>query len=232
MPSARPPRYPGISRDAVEVIEAPEDCVVLRGRPVDAGVVAGVDVGQRASAGEVVGLREVSAAVLEVGLWEERHQLGNTGVDVVGWNLVIGKVGAAAAGGSSRNDAGAGVDECRIRRNAGDGCGGRAEVADAFIIEGNGGDATNALLLARVFVVEKEEEAVGEHRAADAAAELVLVVLGLLGQRLLGEVVKGVEVLVAHVLICGAVEFVGAAAWCSRRRPHRERGRTQPSTDW
>ena len=196
---------------AIEVVVARENRVHGRRRPVHTAVVAIVEVGRRSGARIVVQFRVGCRARLVVGLGEEIHQRADRGVDARRWNLIIEKRLATRADGV-RLGTGGGVDHRRVAGNACRRGSRRAEVADALVIQRHGRDARETLLDARPLIVEEEEETVALDRTAQASAELVLVILGLGLGGALGEVVKGVKVLVAHVLVCRAMQLVGSAA--------------------
>ena len=87
----------------------------------------------------------------------------------------------------------------------------RTEVADALVVERHGGDAAYALRDARALVIEEVEQLVLLDRAADAAAELILVILRTAQVVAVGEEVIGIEIIVAEVLEQQAVHLVGPA---------------------
>ena len=108
----------------------------------------------------------------------------------------------------------------------------RTEVADALVVERHGGDAAYALRDARALVIEEVEQLVLLDRAADAAAELILVILRTRQVVAVGEEVIGIEVVVAQVLEQQAVHLVGSALRIHRNNGARGCGHIQPSTDW
>src|SRR6185436_1450805 len=117
----------------------------------------------------------------------QRENRGGERIDAVGWDRVVGE----------------GLPGERITQR-------RGEDAVALVGGRHTGDAADAAGDARPFVVGEIERAVLQDRAADVAARLVLVVVGLGRAGLLREVVDGVHRLVAEVLVAGAVDGVGA----------------------
>ena len=139
------------------------------------------------------------AAIAHIRLREKSNQLGYRGVDSAGGNLVIGQ-----------GKTGCRVIDRRIR-HADPRSGSRAEVADAFVIQRHGGDAANALRNARAFVVEEVEQLVFLDRAAQATAELILVILRTAQMVAIREEVVGVEVVVTQVFEEQPMHPVGTA---------------------
>ena len=115
------------------------------------------------------------------GSGKERDELGDGGVDSVGRNLIVrqGQTGCRILDG--------GVFDA----NACAGCG--TEVADALIVERHGGDSAYTLGDARALVIEEVEELVFGDRSAEAAAELILMILRTAQVVAVGEEVVGVE---------------------------------------
>jgi len=184
----------GAGHDAVAVGEgvASEDGVVLRGSPVDAAVVVVVEVGERCGAGVVVLLPRL------VGQWEEIEDLRRVGIDAARWDGIVLE---RLAGGDVVDGGIADADGLT---------GGWAEVADALVGQGHGGEAGYSAMDARSLIVDESEEAVVEDGRSKVAAELVLDVFGPLETSLVGDVVVGVEDAVSEIFEEQAVEFVGA----------------------
>ena len=91
---------------------------------------------------------------------------------------------------------------------------GAGEDAAALVVGHHASGAQHALLDARRLEVAEEERAVAHHRAAEVAAELILVVrrLRLIGP--LGEEVVRVERVVAEEVVRRAADAVGSGLRC------------------
>ena len=165
---------------AVRIDVAGEDAVVGAGVPVGAAEQPIGVVQEIAAPEEVVGAR----------LIRQRHQVEDrrgVGVDAVRRNgVVVERLSRHRIADRGRENAGP-VVEGRHARQA------RHAAGDP-----------------RAFVVGEEERPSLDHRAAQVAAELVLVVGRLRRVGALREEVDGVERLVAEVLVGGAVEVVRA----------------------
>ena len=193
-----------------------------------------VDVGKRAVAARRAG--EAGVARLVPGVLAETEEAGHAVVDLavhldvelvavgLGERELLEVVGAAGGDrlrqvvedflgergdGCLRNRRVGGIDDAGLRVDDGDG-----QDASAVVERGQGREGPAALEVAEAFIVAEEEDAVLDHRAADVAAELVLLERGLqeCGRAGSEGVADGVEIGVPKEVVRRAVQLVGARA--------------------